>query len=190
MRRRQFLPALAAGLVPLTGCSSRPLTTHLHDPRVETDDRSAMFTWFGGGGSVTLRLQNNGSVGDTAARYSLDVWHANRLRVDAFRYRLRLPSSGADVPTRIYLKRPNGNSLPQLTFEQGQGASTILAAKKLGALGSGTFSVDLIFDSVGGELPERLSLSARLELSDQRPFAGAVDPRTFVAETSTTIELP
>ncbi len=112
MRRRQFLPALAAGLVPLTGCSSRPLTTQLSGPKVETKDRRTDMGWSRNGTDYLSLGVLWPETADDGGRIPLtfDLWHAADTHLDAFRFRLRAPPSvSGGVRADVYLKRPGGD---------------------------------------------------------------------------------
>ncbi|WP_411965347.1 hypothetical protein [Haloferax sp. YSMS24] len=186
MRRRQFLPALAATVVPLAGCAA-PTTstpTPLSDPQEgelrgqpslvyrRDDERLVEF------GVNASEATDDESDTDMAA-FDVYTRRGERVVFDSVRYAFTTSSPG--VHPVVYVRR-HTVGFPPFTFaESGQRNATIVLLDEFDEFDFSQLPMHFLLSD--NELPTELTVSARIVVSER---GGG---RRYVAEPTTTVEL-
>ncbi|WP_411967849.1 hypothetical protein [Haloferax sp. YSSS75] len=187
MRRRQFLPALAATVVPLTGCAA-PTTstpTPLSDPQEgelrgqpslvyrRDDERLVEF------GVNASEATDDESDTDMAA-FDVYTRRGERVAFDSVRYAFTTSSPG--VHPVVYVSLPGTTEFPPFTFvEDGHSEAAILRIDEFDEFDFSQLPMHFLLSD--DELPTELTVSARIVVSER---GGG---RRYVAEPTTTVEL-
>ncbi|KAB1186723.1 MULTISPECIES: hypothetical protein [Haloferax] len=187
MRRRQFLPALVATVVPLAGCAA-PTTstpTPLSDPG-EGDIRGQSSLVYRRDGERLVEFSVNAfdtgddvSVNDVAP-FDVYVERGERVSFDSVRYAFTTSSPG--MHPVVYVQKTGTTEFPPFTFvESGQRNATILQIDEFDEVDFAQFPLHFLLSD--DELPTELTVAARIVVAERD------GGRRYVAEPTVTVEL-
>lgn len=182
MRRRQFLPAVAAASVPLAGCSA-PVTTRLSDPDVEVQAEQQEvhhIYHYGGERALEFSVSHYDYQYGSLRPLQIHLWQWDRTKLSSIRY--EFATSVSRMRPTVYLEQPSGKPFPPIRFTESSNArASVFSIADLQNQAAGSFTLDFLVRA--DETPFELTIDAEVELAEKDGI------RRYTAEPRASVDL-
>lgn len=171
MNRRQLLATSGIAAVGfVSGCSGLSTKTELSAEKRQ-DDNETHVVFPGDETIFQLTIWPRADRVAFGQHISLTTMHAKELRLESFRFALRVPASGEEPQVTTLLETP-GSGAEYLRFHRAPADihTSVIEMQETGVLGEGSLSLNLVILPQADESPDGLAVAIEAELTDESLF--------------------